>query len=325
MAGLTGADAATLLLGLLPKEAAERVLACLDPKDAEQFRAASARHLASPSPELQVRVLNAFFEIQRLDAKSKLPAQSPGGRANVPSAAHGGSSQANNGPATADGLPALRVLDPALLTRALEGEMPATIAVVLSQLQPECASAVLKNQPPAQRSGLAVRMNMLTNLDQELVNRLALAVMDKAGQLAEKPPEPSADERVRNLAAMLRRLDRDERKEVIRAIEQADPQAAPRIEKAMFQFDDFLLVEDRPLQNLLAELDMTTLASAIKGASDQVSEKIFRNISSRTRQLLTDEIGLLGSISKAAIQEAQDKMVQLLRQFEEEGKIILLA
>ena len=91
----------------------------------------------------------------------------------------------------------------------------------------------------------------------------------------------------------------------------------------LFQFDDIMRVDDRGLQTILMELDMKTLAMALKGAAETVVSKVSSNISSRAREMLNEEMALLGTIPSSRIQEARNKIVATLRQFEEEGKIML--
>jgi len=316
MEGLTGTDAAHVLLRLLPKEAADRILACLDPNDAAQIRSSAGIAGTAPPIEVQSRVLNAFFQMQKKGPETA-PANSggPNTYSAVPMSA------AHSTVTVGDAMKSLQSMDPALLTRALVDEQPSTIAAILYRLEPARASTVLKNLAPERRGEIALRLNQLGMQQQAIVDRIVQAVVEKATRLSEIPPEPSPDDRVRTLAAMLRHMDRTDRADIFKVIEQSDPDAISRIAKMMFQFDDLLVAEDRPLQNLLAEIDVKTLACALKGARDEIAEKIFRNVSSRARQSLTDEIGLLGSVPKNTIQEAQDKVVELLRRYEEEGRI----
>jgi flagellar motor switch protein FliG len=123
------------------------------------------------------------------------------------------------------------------------------------------------------------------------------------------------------LAAVLRRLPRPDRAAVLTAIERVEPQNVERLRREMFSFNDLLTVEDRPLQGLLAAIDLKTLALALKGADNAIAEKVLRNTSSRTRQALSDEISLLANVSKTTINDAQARVAELLRMQEEEGKI----
>jgi len=296
----SGNEAALLLLRLLPAELTRRVLACLPTAEAKQLDAVLSANQEPLSPELEARALRAFFEAE-----------------------HAPPDQAPKSPAS-DEQPTetnLLHLEPALLARALESEQPAAIAVVLGQLEPNAAAEVLKRLPASHRSEVAVRMCQTNPGAYVLADRLTKAVVEKARKLAEVPTAPTADARLKAFAAVLRRLPRPERAEVLAAIQKTEPHAVEKIRQDMFSFNDLQHIEDRPLQGLLAAIDLKTLALALKGADGAVADKVLRNTSSRTRQALSDEIALLANAPKTAVQDAQNRVAELLRMQEEEGKI----
>jgi flagellar motor switch protein FliG len=302
-----GSDAALLLLRLLPAELTRRVLACLPAGETKQFEALLSANQTSLSPEVEARALRAFFELEQA-----APSTSP------PSSA----SNALPPPDEPGREPTLLDIEPALLARALEAEQPAAIAMVLGQLEPAAAADVAKRLPAAQRNEVMVKMCQPgASNAYVLAERLTRAVVEKARRLSEVPVAPSNDARVRSLAAVVRRLGRAERTEVLAAIEHADPAIVDRIRSEMFGFDDLLALGDRALQTLLVSVDLKTLALALKGASNAIAEKVLRNTSNRTRAALSEEISLLSNAPKTAVQEAQDRLAALLRTQEEEGKI----
>ncbi len=315
-----GPEAVTMLLRLLPGNIAEQVLTCLDAADAAKVRdSIRATTPVSLSPALQDRVLNDFFQAFRGGQTAAPPApEAPAPKPPTPPPA-----PQDNGDLDADPVGYLRKFDPALLVRAMESEQPATVALIVGRLDAGPASEILKNLAPAQRAEVAIRLSQTGSPNPRLLERLARAVANKAKALADVPTEPTPEERYRSLAAVFRRLGRTERAEVLKAIEQTDPKTVAGIREQMFHFDDLLLVLDRPLQELLAEIDLKTLATGLKDAPETIREKIFRNTSSRNRQLLEDEISLLGRISKSAVEEARRKIVDLLRHHEEQGKLAL--
>jgi flagellar motor switch protein FliG len=309
-------DSAKILLRLLPAEILNRVLANLDAKDAERLRAMRAEANSPVPPDAQAQALGAFFDLMRIADRTAPPAP-----ASSSSAAPGAAPEAAANASAADPIQAMRGLDTALLARAVADEPPGVIATIIGRLEPQQAADLMKRLPAPNRLQIALRLNQGTTQSPILVEKLARAAIVKANRLAEIPPEPTSDDRVRGLVAVLRRLDRPDRVEILQAIEQTDPESATLIRKQMFNFADLTRVEDRPLQNLLTEFDAKTLATALKGAPAEVAEKILRNTSSRNRQMLTDEIGLLGTIPKATMDAAQDQIAELLRRYEEEGKI----
>jgi flagellar motor switch protein FliG len=313
-------DSAKILLRLLPAEILDRVLASLEPKDAERLRSMRAEAVAPVAADEQSRALSAFFDMMRI-ADRTVPQSSP-----YPTEAKTSNPKtpaAVADEAAPDPVQAVKGIEPALLARAVDDEPPGVVATLISRLEPQHAADLLRKLPAARRMEVAIRLNQGTTQSPELVERLARATIAKANRIAAIPPEPTPDDRVRGLVALLRRLDRPDRVEILQAIEEKDPQSATAIRQQMFSFTDLTRVEDRALQNLLTEFDAKTLATALKGAPADVAEKILRNTSSRNRQMLTDEISLLGTIPQAAMDAAQDRIAELLRRYEEEGKITI--
>lgn len=325
MEGPSGADSATLLARLLPADVADRVIGFLEPADADLLRRRLAQPPAGNDSAAEPAALNAFFDLLRILARPVAAGppvhrsiiEANGHSASKAGAAHGSSNEPSDTVAT------LRGLDSSVLARALDEEQPAAAAMILSRLDSTQAADILKRLSPARRSDIAVRLTQAGSVDHVLVERLGRAVLEKAQKIAALPPQPSAEERTRAMAAMIRRLDRPERADVLGAIEKADPKTVALIRQEMFRFDDLLRVEDRALQGLIAELDAKTLALALKGSPEAIAEKILRNTSSRGRQALTDEIALLGNVQKNVIAEAQTRVVDVLRKLEEEGKITI--
>ncbi len=319
MDGPKMADAAKILLRLLPTEILNRVLANLEAKDAESLRVMRAEATVPYAPEDTSRALGAFFDLTRIASRSApiaLEAPAAPKSSQLPA-------QVKADESAADPVQAMRGLNPELLARAVGDEPPGVIATIITRLEPIQAAELMKRLPSPARMQIALRLNQGTTQNSVLVEKLARAAIAKANRISETPPEPTSDDRIKGLVALLRRLDRPDRVEILQAIEKSDPQSAAIIRKQMFCFEDLVHVDDRPLQNLLTEFDARTLATALKGAPPEVSEKILRNISSRNRQMLTDEIGLLGNIPKATMDEAQERIGELLRRYEEEGKITI--
>jgi flagellar motor switch protein FliG len=342
MSGPAGIDAAVALLRLLPVELVRRILSLLPPLDAARLQTALERAPDTLSLEAQKSALDLFFATRRslalaprsspsLDAaQSPASASPPATPANVEASKQAttelSTARSSESPEELEDVSLLERLwqtGPELLSRALEEEQPATVAFILSQLSPESAAAVVQRLSSTARSAAAKRLCQPVQVDFTLGKRLIRSVLAKARCLAEVPPVPTVNEKRRQVAAMLRKLGRTERAELLQAIGELDPAAVDEIRKAMFGYDDLTRVPDRQLQSLLTQIDMKTLAIALKGSPDSLTERILKNLPARSRQMLTDEISLLATVTKSAIQEAQSAIADLLRQNEEEGKITL--
>jgi len=120
---------------------------------------------------------------------------------------------------------------------------------------------------------------------------------------------------------MLRALKREERIAIIEALNQADPVACNKVKERLYLFEDILRIEDRALQMVLVELDTPTLAMALSGVVEELKTKVVKNMSSRAQSMLNEEVGLLGNVPASKVQQAQTKIVGILRRFEEEGQL----
>lgn len=322
---MSGEEAAAVLLRALPTDVLDLILTRLNPESSAKLRARIDLVRQRPTGTDRLDgALQTFFGAQRRLGQGGADAEGGSGRPADPPAKK--KVEKLNLATEADtpvAIHHLRDIPPDLLVRVLSDEQVPTVAMVMSVLDPSMATEVMKRFPAAKRPELAVRLTQRGSKNAELTEILAKAVVEKAIKLASAPPEPSSDDRIRNLAAMLRGLKREERMEIIEALNQSDPEACAKVKEQLYLFDDILRVEDRGLQTVLVELDMPTLAPALSGASEDVKAKILKNISSRARTMLDEEIGLLGTVAPAKVQMARTKVVGILRKFEEEGKIVI--
>ena len=157
------------------------------------------------------------------------------------------------------------------LALALQDEHSRTVALVLTQMEPDRAGEVLKRLSPEKRRDVSPYLGKELAVSPELVNRIIRTVLEKCRHLSEKPPAPAGSNRFKRMAEMLRRLDKPDRMEVLAALEQNDPDMVASVKEYLYSFDDLLVIEDRSMQKLLAEIDSKSLASASEGrlGSDQ--------------------------------------------------------
>ena len=317
MSAPSGEEVAAILLRSLPADVAEQLIGRLGNDEAKRLRA--RLHSLTAADVARERLGLAVKEFQDLERISeRVPLNAP------PSGEYRPVAPKPPASAATDPLQALREIDLSRLVRVLQEEQPPTISLVMSLLETNMATEVMKRLPARLRPDVAVRLTQPGSRNRALLDSVARAVIQKSEKLDDSAPELTSEDRIKNLAAMLRALNRLERKEVMDAMQLADPDAAVRVGALLFQFEDLLRVDDRGLQAVLVELDMKTLALALKGAPEALVAKIASNISSRARDMLNEEISLLGTIPSSRIQEARNKIIALLRQFEEEGKIVLM-
>jgi flagellar motor switch protein FliG len=318
MAVMTGNQIAVTLLRALPADAAEQLLSRLDVTASDRIRSELRDSVGPPADADLDSSLNEFYDLYRIAERGLLPAPPPPAPVTLTPIDPNAAPDPEPDPiATLKEMPADR------LNRALDGEPPAAVALLLSVLDKPVAAAVMKGLSPEQRAEVAMRFSQPGNRNHAVIQRLARAVVNRGTALPDEPPPVPDDDRINDLAAMLRELPRAERILVLLKVENADPELATKVRTKLYKMEDLLQVQDRQLQGLLAQIDMKTLACSLKGADEAVAAKLSANISSRARDLLQEEIGLLGSISSQQVTTAQAELMYLFRQFEEEGKITI--
>ncbi|MBI3636616.1 MAG: flagellar motor switch protein FliG, partial [Candidatus Rokubacteria bacterium] len=126
------------------------------------------------------------------------------------------------------------------------------------------------------------------------------------------------------VAEILNRVDRTAEKQIFEQLEPANPTLAEEIRRLMFTFDDIARLDDRSMQRLLKEVDQKDLARALKAAAEQVAARIFSNLSERAQAMLRQEIEYLGPVRLKDVEDAQGKIVRIVRALEEAGEIVVL-
>jgi len=293
-------EAVAAVLRALPADLAERVLARLSPGVATRLRS-RIRSAPASAPAGQIDdALREIADVQRI-ADRPPPVVGP-----------------NDDP-----VKALRAAAPDRLVAALLGEQPRTIAVVLSCLDQTAAADLLKRLPPAVRPKVALLLGRPAPPNPDLLGRLARAVLDRCRAGAAPAPPPTADDRARRVAAMLRALDRTERLAALKRLEETDPDTAAKVAQHLYQFEDLLRVEGRQLQLILGETDLKTLAMALQDAPQPLTAKVFANLSTRARETVAEESSLMGTLPKAKVEAARAGILAVLRRLEEEGTLSL--
>jgi flagellar motor switch protein FliG len=223
-----------------------------------------------------------------------------------------------------DPLALLLELELPVLVAALRDERLPTVVLVLSSIPLAKATDVLKQLPPEVRRDATIRLGQAMNLNLELQRTVARAVVLKSRRLASNPENLDADARVKKLADLLRNLEREDRKQVLEALGQSDPETAAKVSGLLYVFEDILRIESRSLQALLAEIDMKTLAMALKDADEAIQAKVMDNLSMRARELLTEEMGLLSKVTPKQGRESQGQVVQVIQRLDQEDKLVMM-
>ncbi len=320
---LSGKQKAAIVLVALGTEVAAKILPHLSEADVEELSLEIAR-LGSVPAELRQQVIKEFYEIclaQNLALEGGLDhARVLLEQAFGPEKAAEILEKLNR---ALQMLPfdSIKGVHPSQLSTFLQDEHPQTIALVLAYLEPQTAAAVLSSLPPELRPEVAERLATMGSTPPDVIRRVENVLQSKLSSIASQ--ELTAAGGVKSLVEVLQWVDRNTERAIFDYLNDTNPELAEEVRKLMFTFEDLLQLDDRAIQQVLKEVDMKELALALKGASDALKEKIFRNMSERAVNMLKEEIEFMGPVRVRNVEEAQQRIVSIVRRLEEAGEIVL--
>jgi flagellar motor switch protein FliG len=218
-------------------------------------------------------------------------------------------------------LDSLRKIDPQQLAKFIEGEHPQTIALILAHLESKQASMVLLRLPKELRAEPIKRLAQLRQFSPEMAQRVSLVLNKRIEALGEQTRRAYAG--LKGVADLMNRLDVATGKTILEEIEGEDPKLALSIRNLMFTFEDLLTVPEAGVRELLGQMDKKTLATALRGASEELKNYIFKSMSSRAVEMLKEDMEVLGPVKSKEIHKAQLEAVAIARKLEAEGKLSL--
>ncbi|HBN07546.1 MAG TPA: flagellar motor switch protein FliG [Cyanobacteria bacterium UBA8530] len=215
----------------------------------------------------------------------------------------------------------IRQADPTQLLNFIQSEHPQTIALILAYMRAPQAALVLGGLEPELQIDVATRIAQM--------DRTNPAVLREVEKVLEKKFSAVMSQDFTNtggipaLVEMLNNVDRSTEKTIIESLEEQNPDLAEEIKKLMFVFEDIVLLDDRSIQRVLRDIETKDLALALKGANDDVRNRIFKNLSERMGSMVRDELAYLGPVRVRDIEDVQQKIVSAIRGLEERGEIII--
>ncbi|MGI6435381.1 MAG: flagellar motor switch protein FliG [Syntrophomonadaceae bacterium] len=215
----------------------------------------------------------------------------------------------------------MRKTEPAQLLNFIQGEHPQTIALILAYLDPEKASSILGALPTERQAEVAKRIALMDTTSPEIIKEVENVLERKLSTIG--PQELSNAGGVKSVVQILNLVDRGTEKTILEALEVQDPELAEDIKKLMFVFEDIVLIDDRSVQRMLRDVESQDLSLALKGSSSEVSNKIFGNMSSRAAEMLKEDMEFMGPVRLRDVEEAQQRIVNVIRRLEETGEIVV--
>ncbi len=211
--------------------------------------------------------------------------------------------------------------DAANLMTFIQDEHPQTIALILSHLQSDKASEVLAGLPLEKQLEVVSRIATMDNTNPEVVREVERGLEMRLSGVVSQTFQVAGG--VETVAAILNLADRATEKGILEAMEAEDPDLVEQIRRLMFVFEDILLVNDKGIQLVLKEIENEDLALALKTASDELRDKVFRNMSDRAAQLIKEDMEYMGPVRVTDVEAAQQKVVDVVRRLEDSGELII--
>ncbi len=214
-----------------------------------------------------------------------------------------------------------RSTDPAQLLNFIQNEHPQTISLVLSYLLPEQAGAILSALPADKQVDIAQRVATMDRTSPEVLTDLESLLEKKISTFMTHGYMSAGG--IDSIVDILNRCDRSTEKTILEALSEEDPELAEEIKRRMFVFEDIIILDDRAIQQVLREVDTKDLALALKTSSEEVADRVYKNMSKRAAEMLKEDIQFMGPVRLRDAEDAQQRIVNVIRRLEEAGEIIV--
>lgn len=214
-----------------------------------------------------------------------------------------------------------RKADPHQVLNFIQGEHPQTIALILSYLDPEQAGQILSELEEDVQADIASRIATMDSTPPDIINEIE-QVLEKniSSSLTDNYTQTGG---IQAVVDVLNEVDRSTERTILDSLEIQDPELAEEIKKRMFIFDDIVILDNRAIQRVIREVENEDLRLALKVASDEVKDVIFKNMSERMAETFKEEMEYMGPVRLRDVEEAQTRIVGTIRRLDEIGEIVI--
>lgn len=214
-----------------------------------------------------------------------------------------------------------RKAEPTQILNFIQNENSQTIALVLSYLQPEQSSAVLSSLPTEKQADVARRIALMDSTSPDVIAQVERVLEQKLSSTVTQDYTNAGG--IEAIVQILNGVDRGTERTILDSLEIQDPELAEEIKKRMFVFEDIVNLDNRSIQRIIRDVESADLQLALKVASEEVRDAIFRNMSKRMAETFREEMEYMGPVRLRDVEEAQTRIVATIRRLEESGEIII--
>lgn len=214
-----------------------------------------------------------------------------------------------------------RKAEPAQILNFIQNEHPQTIALILSYLDPSQAGQILSELPQEVQADIARRIAIMDSTSPEIINEVEQILERKLSATVTQDYTQTGG--VEAVVDVLNGVDRTTERTILDALEIQDPELAEEIKKRMFVFEDIVTLDGRAIQRVIRDSENDDLKLALKVASEEVKTVLFKNMSKRMVETFTEEMEYMGPVRLRDVEEAQSRIVAVIRRLEESGEIVV--
>jgi flagellar motor switch protein FliG len=316
---LTGQDKAAILLSTVGPNATKLIFKHLKDNDIKRIIAAMTNINKVPIPHVK-KVLEEFY--QQLNEEDELLFSENKGRDFIFNTLGEDRAKQILGQVaefgSSNSLESLELVDTKTLSDFLIHEHPQTISLIVAHLESDKKVDVVRRLPETMQAEIVMRIANLDKVSPDLISQLDEILkieLSARGSLDAKQLGG-----VQPVAEMMNLMDKSAEKNVISKVEEKDPELAEEIRKRMFVFEDIVHVDDGGIQEVLRAVDNSKMVLALKTSSEEVKNKLFKNMSGRAANILKDDLQNLGLTKISEIEKAQQEIIQIIKDLESRGK-----
>ena len=203
----------------------------------------------------------------------------------------------------------------------IQDEHPQTISLILAHLHADKAGEILAGLPSAKQIEVVKRVANMEQTNPDVIREVERGLEHRLAAVMDQSFEKVGG--VDTVAGILNLADRSTEKSILEGLEAEDPELVEAIRRLMFVFEDILQVQDKGIQSVLKEVENDELALALKTSSDELKDKLFRNMSERAAELIREEMEYMGPVRVTDVEAAQQKIVDIVRRLEDAGEIVI--